>query len=112
MLISAIARLFIVALALLAAAAYIPGISVASPYTALIVALLLGLLNLVVYPILFVLTLPITIFTFGLFSFVLNAGLFWFVATFVEGFEVAGFIPAFFGALVVSIANWVGSKIS
>lgn len=112
MLISAIARLFVVALALLAAAAYIPGIVVANPYTALIVALLLGLLNLIVRPILFVLTLPITILTFGLFSFVLNAGLFWFVASFVEGFTVDGFIPAFLGALVMSVANWVGSKIS
>lgn len=106
-----IARLFIIALTLLAVAASVPGISVSGFYIALIVSVLLALLNLVVRPILLVLTLPITILTFGLFAFVLNALLFWFVASFVEGFAVSGFVPALIGALAVSFANWVGSQI-
>ena len=85
----------------------VPGIEVESPYTALIVALLWGLLGLTIRPILWVLTLPINILTFGLFSFVLNALLFWFLATFVDGFAVAGFLPALIGSVALAGVAWV-----
>jgi putative membrane protein len=78
-------------------------------YVALIVALLLGLINAVVRPILILLTLPVTILTLGLFIFVINALLFWFVASFVEGFHVGGFWSAFWGAIAYSLVSWAAS---
>lgn len=104
-------HVLIVALALLASAYIIPGIEVASVYIAIIAALILGLLNLVIRPILFILTLPLTIITFGLFAFVLNALIFWFAASFIEGFTVTGFIPALLGSLVVALASAMSSKL-
>jgi putative membrane protein len=105
-------RFLAVVLGLLIAARFVEGIEVADPYTAVIVAVVLGVLNLVVRPILVLLTLPVTIITLGTFLFVLNAGIFWFVSTFIEGFGVTGFVPAVLGSLVVSIASWVGNKIT
>ncbi|NLZ96737.1 MAG: phage holin family protein [Candidatus Magasanikbacteria bacterium] len=96
---------------LLLLASYLPGISVSGWYTALITALLLGLLNALLKPILVFLTLPVNILTLGLFTFVINALLFWFVATVVKGFAVAGFWPAFFGALIISVINWLISDL-
>jgi putative membrane protein len=80
-------------------------------YTALIVALILSILNTVVRPILLVLTLPITLLTLGLFIFVLNGLLLWFVASFVQGFTIAGFWPAVFGAIVYSLISWAASAL-
>ena len=74
--------------------------------TALIVALVLGLLNAIIRPVLILLTLPVTILTLGLFILVINALLFWAVASFVEGFHVAGFWSAFWGAIVYSLISW------
>jgi putative membrane protein len=99
------------ALSLLAVAYLLPTVSVASFYTALITALVLGLLNTLIRPLLVLVTLPITILTLGLFTLVINALLFWFVASFVEGFHVAGFWSAFLGALAYSVissfASWL-----
>jgi putative membrane protein len=75
--------------------------------TALVVALVLGLVNAVIRPILILLTLPVTIMTLGLFILVINALLFWAVAHFIEGFQVAGFWSAFFGAIVYGLVSWV-----
>jgi putative membrane protein len=105
-------RFLAVILGLFVAERFIQGIEVADFYTALVVAVVLGVLNLTVRPILVALTLPLTILTLGLFFFVLNAGIFWFVGTFIEGFTVSGFLPALFGSLIVSIASWVGNKIT
>lgn len=91
--------------ALLLIATYIPGISIASFTTAIIVALLWGLIGLTVRPILGLLTLPINILTLGLFSFVLNAFLFWMLALVVPGFSVAGFIPALEGSVILSLVS-------
>ena len=101
----------ITSLSLLASAYLIPGIVVNSIYIALIVAVVLGILNLFLKPILIVLTLPINILTLGLFTLVINGLIFWFVATFVDGFSVSGFISALFGALVVSFFSWLGNKL-
>ncbi len=106
-----ILKVLITAAALLVAAYAIPGITVASVYTAIIAAVILGLLHLIVRPVLFILTLPINILTLGLFSFVLNALLFWFAASFVDGFSVAGFIPALLGSLLVAIISSFGNHL-
>jgi putative membrane protein len=99
-------RWIINALALLALPYLFDSIQVAGFYTALITALVLGLVNALIRPILIVLTLPINILTLGLFTLVINGLLFWFVASFVKGFTVAGFWPAFWGALVYSVVSW------
>jgi putative membrane protein len=78
--------------------------------TALIVALILSIVNTIIRPILFVLTLPITVLTLGLFIFVLNGLMLWFVASFVKGFTVAGFWPAVFGAIVYSLISWAAAS--
>lgn len=79
------------AVALLAVAYLLPGITVASFGSALIAALVLGLVNMLVKPVLVLLTLPITIVTLGLFLIVINALLFWFVGSVLKGFQVNGF---------------------
>ena len=90
----------------------VPGVRIANFYTALIAALVIGLVNAVIRPILMLLTLPITIMTLGLFTLVLNAILFWFVSTIVKGFEVQGFAAAFLGALAFWLISWLGNAIA
>jgi putative membrane protein len=105
-----ITKLLLTALVLLIVAEFIPGISVDGFYPALMAAIVLGLLNLIVRPILFILTLPITVLTLGLFMFVINALLFWFAATFIDGFSVSTFWHALLGSLIVSAASAVAHK--
>jgi len=99
------------ALSLLALPYLLTSIRIDSFYTAMIVALVLGLVNAVIRPILIVLTFPVTIVTLGLFIFVINGLLFWFVASFIEGFTVAGFWPAMFGAIGYSVISWLCSAV-
>ena len=99
------------ALALLAVAYLMPSIAVASFTTALVAALILGLVNAVIRPILILLTLPATILTLGLFIFVINGLLFWFVGTYLQGFTVAGFWAGVFGAIVYSLVSWALSAL-
>jgi putative membrane protein len=99
------------ALALIAVAYLMPNISVSGFGTALVAALVLGLVNAVVRPILVLLTLPATILTLGLFIFVLNGLLFWMVGSFIEGFHVAGFWAGVFGAIVFSLVSWLLSAL-
>jgi putative membrane protein len=96
------------ALALLAATQFIAGFEVRSFYAAVIAALVLGLLNAVVRPVLVLLTLPITVLTLGLFTFAINAGLIWFMSSFVKGVSVDGFLPA----LGVALFLWVISTLT
>ena len=93
------------AVALLIVAYILPGITVASFWSALIAALVLGLLNTLVKPLLILLTLPITVVTLGLFLLVLNALVFWFAGSILRGFQVNGFWWALLGALVYSIIS-------
>lgn len=81
-------------------------VEVESLAAALIAALVLGLVNALVRPLLFLLTLPVTLLTLGLFIFVLNGLLFWLVGSFVPGFSVAGFWAGVFGAIVYSLISW------
>lgn len=99
------------ALALIAVAYLMPGISVSSFVTALVAALVLGLVNAVIRPFLILLTLPATIVTLGLFIFVINGLLFWFVGSFVQGFSVAGFWAGVLGAIVFSVISWLLSAL-
>jgi putative membrane protein len=81
-------------------------IQVDSYVTALIAALVLGLINTFIRPLLVLLTLPVTLLTLGLFIFVINGLLFWFVGSFVSGFHVNGFWSAMGGAILYSIISW------
>jgi putative membrane protein len=86
-------------------------IKVDSFAAALIAALVLGLINTFIRPLLILLTLPATLLTLGLFIFVINALLFWFVGSFSDSFHVAGFWPAMGGAILYSIISWALSAI-
>ena len=99
------------AVALLAVAYILPGIAVASFGSALLAALVLGLLNTLVKPVLVLLTLPITVVTLGLFLVVLNALLFWFAGSVLKGFQVAGFWWAVLGALLYSLISGLMASI-
>ena len=99
------------AVALMAVAYLLPGIAVSSFVTALVAALVLGLVNAVIRPVLVLLTLPATILTLGLFIFVINGLLFWFVGSFIEGFVVQGFWAGFMGAILFSIVSWLLSAL-
>jgi putative membrane protein len=99
------------ALALMAVAYLLPGISVESFVTALVAALVLGLVNTVIRPILVLLTLPVTVITLGLFILVINGLLFWFVGSFISGFVVAGFWWGVFGAIAYSVVSWALSAL-
>ena len=99
------------ALALMAVAYLMPGVAVSSFGSALVAALILGLVNAVIRPVLFLLTLPATILTLGLFIFVLNGLLFWFVGSYIQGFFVAGFWSGVFGAIVFSLISWLLSAL-
>jgi len=99
------------AVALLVVAYILPGISVASFGSALVAALVLGLLNMLVKPVLVLLTLPITIVTLGLFLIVLNALLFWLAGSILRGFQVSGFWWAVGGAILYSIISGLLSRI-
>lgn len=90
----------------------VPGIDIEGGWTTtLLVALVWSVIAMVIRPVLSILTLPITIVTFGLFSIVLNALLFWGMTLIVPGFHVAGFFAALLGTIVLSILTWLIQKI-
>ena len=99
------------ALALMVVGYVMQSISVESFWTALVAALVLGLVNAVIRPVLILLTLPVTVVTLGLFILVINGLLFWLVGSFVEGFRVGGFWAAFFGAILFSVVSWLLSAL-
>jgi putative membrane protein len=102
-------RAAIVALGLWLATAWVHGISIDSPATLILAGILLGVVNSIVRPIAILLTLPMTILTLGLFLLVINAGMVALVAWMLPGMHVAGFGPAFWTALLVSVVSMVGS---
>jgi putative membrane protein len=108
---SLLLRWLISAISLMLVTYLVPGIKVQGFYSALIAALILGLINSLIKPILILLTLPVNILTLGLFILVINALLFWLAATMVKGFGVAGFWPAFWGALAMSVVSWILNSI-
>lgn len=97
----------VTALALWLAAQIVPGVAVASTTTLLIAALLLGIANAVVRPILTILTFPLTVITFGLFLLVVNAAVIGLVAMFLEGFVVDGLWAGIGAAIVTGVVSWI-----
>ena len=102
-----IVRWMLLAAALLLVAHLYPGVSVASFGAALVAALVLGLFNTLVRPLLVLLTLPVTVLTLGLFLFVINALMFWAAANVLGGFNVTGFGAALIGSLIYSLCGMV-----
>ena len=104
-----ILRTLIGMLGLYLASVLIPGVAITGTGSLILAALLLGLVNGFIRPIAFLLTLPLTIVTLGLFLFVLNAAMFGLVAAMLDGFTVSGFWAAIFGAIIVSITSTIAS---
>ena len=102
-------RTVITAIGLWLATQWVTGVSVDSIGTLILAGLLLGVVNAIIRPIAFILTLPITILTLGLFLFVLNAAMVWLVAAIVPGFHAPWFMPAFLTSIIVWLTGWVGS---
>jgi len=98
-------NLLINGLAVYITAQVLPGVTVSNFITAIIVSVVWALVNTLIKPILFILTLPATILTLGLFTFVINALMVYLVATFVPGFHVSGFWSALFFSLVLSLVS-------
>ncbi len=102
-------RTLIIALGLGLANVIVPGVTINGTATLFGAALLLGLVNAVIRPLIVFITFPITIITLGFFLLVINAGMFGLVAAILDNFRVAGFIAALFGAIVVSITSTIAS---
>jgi len=102
-------RTLIVALGLWLASVLVPGITVHGVWTVLGAALLLGLVNALIRPLVVLITFPITILTLGLFLLVVNAGMLALVAWVFDDFTVAGFWPALWGAVIIGVTSWLAS---
>jgi len=109
MIIRFVLRALVAAAGLWIASRYIHGIEVGSVESLLAAAVLLGIVNAFIRPILIVLTLPFTLITLGLFLLVINAGMLELVALFLHGFKVHSFLAAVLGSIVVSVVSWIGS---
>lgn len=103
---SILLRWLISAVVIMLVGSLVPGIHIAGLWTALIATLVLGILNALLRPILIILTLPVTILTLGLFSLIINAGIFLLATTIVKGFTVDSFTAAFIGSLLLWLINW------
>lgn len=106
-----LARLLVSGLAVFLSAYLIPGVKVDSFVTALIVAVVLGLVNILIKPIISLLTLPLNLLTLGLFSFVINALMILLVAAIVKGFTVNGFVTALVFSIVLSVVSWLLNRL-
>jgi putative membrane protein len=89
----------------------VEGIKLGGWWSAIVTVIVLGIVNALIRPLILILTLPVNVLTLGLFTFVINALMFWFASSIVKGFEVAGFWSAFWGALLFSIASWIISSV-
>lgn len=102
----ALVNLVLSTIAVVVAAYIIPGVTIEGFFTALVVAVVLGLANALIRPILTILTLPLNIITLGLFSFVITALLIMLTGAIVPGFAVAGFVTALLFGVVLTLVNW------
>jgi putative membrane protein len=100
-------RWLVLTAAILAASYMLEGITVTSFWSALAAAAILGVLNVILRPIILILTLPVNILTLGLFTFVINAALLMLVSGLISGFDVHGFWPALWGSIIISIVSWL-----
>jgi putative membrane protein len=94
-------------LALLVTVYIVKGIQVTGAASLIMAAALLGILNTLIRPILIILTLPINILSLGLFTFIINGAMLWFVSLIIKGFVIQGFWPAIIGALIISLVSWL-----
>ncbi|MEJ2717938.1 MAG: phage holin family protein [Deltaproteobacteria bacterium] len=101
----------VITIAILIAAYLIPGVRVRSAGTAIFAAAILGIINAILRPVLVFVTFPITIITFGLFLFVINALMFMLAGAIVPGFEVRSFWDALLGSLIVTVVSWISHAI-
>ena len=108
MLVKFLVRAVFAALGLWVASAIVPGVGVADTGSLVLAAILLGVVNAFVRPVVFILTLPLTVITLGLFLLVVNAAMIGLVAVLLSGFEVNGLIPGMLAAIVTGIASWIG----
>jgi putative membrane protein len=104
-------RAAVAALGLWVASQLLPGLSFDSEQKLVIAALVLGVVNAIVRPIAFVLTLPLTVVTLGLFLFVLNAAMIGLVARLIPGFRIDGLWTAVLAAIIVGVISWLGSSL-
>ena len=104
-----VVRAVIAAVGLWLASLWVGGLTITDPGTLVLAAVLLGVCNAIVKPVLVILTLPITVLTLGLFLLVVNAAVLGLVALMLPGFTIAGFLPALLGAIVVGITGMIGS---
>jgi putative membrane protein len=102
-----ILKWLIMTAAILIAAYIIPGIGVAGIWTALVLAVVFGIVNITIKPLLVIITLPVNILTLGLFTFVINALLVLLVSTIVKGFTVSGFWAALLFSIVLSVVSYI-----
>lgn len=103
-------RLLIAAAGLWVASKIVPGVSIDDTRTLLLAALIFGVANAVVKPVLFWLTLPLTILTLGLFILVLNGAMVGLTGWFLPGMDVEGLLPAILASLVIAITGWIGNS--
>ena len=103
-----IVRALIGALGLYLASIFVDGIAIDDTTTLLIAALVLGLVNALIRPVVFLLTLPLTILTLGLFLLIISAAMLGLTAYLLQGFTVSGLVPAVIGSVVLSIVSWLG----
>ena len=106
-----ILRGLIAALGLWLATEWVDGVVVATPGTLVLAGLLLGVVNAIVRPLVLILTLPLTVVTLGFFLLIVNAAMLGLVALLLPGFHLAGFGPAFWSAILVSVTSWIGSML-
>jgi putative membrane protein len=106
-----ILRGLIAALGLWLATEWVDGVQVDTPGTLVLAGLLLGIMNAIVRPLVLLLTLPITLVTLGFFLLIINAAMLGLVALLLPGFHIAGFGPAFWSAIVISLTSWIGSML-
>lgn len=104
-------RIVLNGLALMLVAYLYSGVSIDSPVAAMVAAVVLGIVNAIIRPVLLFLTLPVTLLTLGLFIFVINALMFWLTAELVPGFRVTGFMQALIGSVMYSVITIVTSWI-
>ncbi|MCD6162199.1 MAG: phage holin family protein [candidate division Zixibacteria bacterium] len=104
-------RLLITSIAVLLVAKLMPGIEVSSGWALIFTAILLGVFNAILRPIMIILTLPATLLTFGLFIFIINGAILYLIAYFVDGFEISGLFAAVIASILISIVsgivNWL-----
>ena len=102
-------RAVFAAFGLAIASRLVPGVTYDAPMTLFLAALLLGVVNALLRPLLVILTLPITVLTFGLFLLVINAAMILLVSRILPGFQVAGFIPGLLVAIITGLTSWAGT---